>query len=314
MTNEVEPKNIYNLSFLKSMKWVIILFVIFIISIFSKVSISSKIDSTLRTALSSNRQCPIRFDNYHFEIFLPKIVIKNLIIPGKCLRKYKDINLKQVKLHFRGLSFSPFGPHFKLETQFKKSPLEIYLTTGLSSVSMKLEKELSGNKFKSISNTVRLDDINEFIPNLKLSGDIHLSSLFLEASYTGQIQELFVNATSDNLALPAQQVSMFNTPNLKINDLLIKIKGDNKTIDIESLILGNEMSPLIANFKGKINLNPRLISQSQLNLKGEFAFGESFPDKDIQNLAKSFLGQFDLKDDKYYQIQILGPLSGPKFK
>lgn len=287
----------YNFPKLGKSKWIIAISFTFIFSVFIYFPISEKINNTVQGLLATNPQCAISYEDISFSFFLPKIIISNLNIPGRCMGSgKKDIFLKETFLNIRGLSFTPFGPHFLLETELYKNKIEAYFTIGMGSFALNLQEA-----------KLNLKNLKELIPMVKLEGDVTIDAL-VEFD-TKSITDLKAHIYSKDLIIPAQKISAFSLSPLNIQNFLLKANktGSNK-IQIEELIVGNTNSPIRANFKGPIKLNQRNMSMSQLDLLGEVAFSKSFLEKySVINLV---MGKFTKKDE-FYQIKLTGPLTRP---
>ena len=287
----------YNFPKLGKSKWIIAISFTFVFSVFLYFPISEKINNTVQGLLASNPRCAISYEDISFSFFLPKIIVSNLNIPGSCMGNgQKDIFLKETFLNIRGLSFTPFGPHFLLETELYKNKIEAYFTIGMGSFALNLQEA-----------KLNLKNLKELIPMVKLEGDVTIDAL-VEFD-TKSITDLKAHIYSKDLIIPAQKISAFSLSPLNIQNFLLKANktGSNK-IQIEELIVGNTNSPIRANFKGPIKLNQRNMAMSQLDLLGEVAFSKSFLEKySVINLV---MGKFTKKDE-FYQIKLTGPLTRP---
>jgi len=287
----------YELPKLSKSKWILSLAATFFLSLFLYFPISDKINGMIQSTLAANASCALSYEDVSFEFFLPKIVVSNLNIPGRCMgRSAKDIFLKETKLNIRGLSFTPFGPHFLLETELFKNKIEAYFTVGMGTFALNLQEA-----------KINLKNLKELIPMVKLDGNVTIDAL-VEFSSQG-IEDLKAHIYSKDLIIPAQKVASFSFNSFNIQNLLLKAKkvGPNK-IEVEELIIGNTNSPVRANFKGPIKLNNRNFGLSQLDLVGEIAFSKTFLENySVVNLV---MGKFNKKDD-FYQIQLTGPLMRP---
>jgi|TARA_Y100000748_G_C15475930_1_gene480781 hypothetical protein len=99
----------------------------------------------------------------------------------------------------------------------------------------------------------------------------------------------------------------FDLEKMDINSLLIQLNLlPNNKLRIKKFIIGDEQSPLKANFSGELKLNTRNLKTSFLNTQGELFVS----DKILQDifLLKSILDRFD-KKGKFYQIEIKSPLN-----
>lgn len=292
----------YELPKLGVSKWVILLVGTFIFALFLNFPISEKINGLVKKSLATNPACSLSYEDVSFEFFLPKFVISDVNIPGGCMgsRGAQDIFLKNVTLNIRGISFTPFGPHFLIETELYNNPIEAYLTVGFGSIAINLQEA-----------KIKLKELSALIPAVKLKGTLTVDAL-VELSQKG-IVDLKAHIYSKDLVFPSQKIPApaLTLPTFDIKDLLIKATMEGKKVMVQELIVGNPESPIRANFKGPITLNQSNISYSQLNLKGELAFSEKFV-KDFM-VIDMYMKQFTKKDN-FYQLELSGPLMRPALR
>lgn len=291
----------YGLLFLKKPKWILLLLLMFSFSIFVNIPIIKSIDSFIYSSLSSNARCPITIAKYEINIFpLPHFNLKNLNIPGRCLGPGKpSLSFPSIKAYIRGPSLFPLGGKLKIVAEYKKSPLELYATLGLSTMIFELEE-----------NKIDLEHLNDFIPMVKLSGKA-LVDAYIELK-DGKLETLNMKVQSNNFLIPGQSLAgMFTVKPLKIKNLFLSVTTEGKRLKINKFIIGDEASPVRSEFTGTIKLNARSLKASNLDLVGQVSFSEQFL-KEIF-ILESYMKQFD-KRDNFYQIQINGPLSRPSLK
>lgn len=293
----------YDLSFLKRPKWIIIYSVVAAVIIISKIPLASQIDKLITRSMIISSRCQLQMSDYGLHIFpLPHVRVTNLNVPKSCLQNGKsDILLNEVRAYFRGPSFSPFGVLFKVETTFEKIPLEVYVTAGTSTLTFVMKDSL-----------ISLDKISNFLPDIKLSGQVK-TDFFAQIS-GNKLKALELNLQSKTLNIPAQtaQVAAFplSIPPLNIQDMHIVAATDAKlNIQIKKLVLGNETSPIRTQLSGTVTLSPNTM-QTKLNIKGQLALSdEILQDGMISLVDKNFLQTFD-KVDNFYQININDSIGG----
>ncbi len=293
-TNEVN----YDLPNLSKPRWTLYIAGVFFISFLMYFPISSQIESFIKRAVGSAPGCPISYTNIDFELFMPKVIVNNVNLPASCFgNSGAPIVLDNLLLHIRGLNFSPIGPHFKVETQLLGNPLEAFVTVGLSTMAINLDKT-----------KLALSEVSKFLPaGVKLNGDVQVDAL-VKAGQNG-INDLNLKAASKNFIIPAQNIMGFALSTLNIKNLLLKAKMEsNNMVRLTDLILGDDNSPIRGNLKGTIRLNQRNINASPIDLVGEVAFSQDFLDK--YAIIGMVMNQFDKKDD-FYQIQLKGALGSP---
>lgn len=287
----------YKLNFLKLPKWILSLGVFFLLTLFMYFPIGIKIDNTIHGALKSIPDCSISMKNYALKLFFPRVVLSEIKLPKRCIGGTQDLLLKEVSIYFRGLSFSPFGPVFKVETTYNKNPLSVFFNIGMSSIAIKIK-----------DNNLNLRKFSAFIPKVKLAGTVNVNGLLLTDMKS--IKEIKLSLVSKDFLIPSQKISGFKLSSMKVNSLLLQAEttGKNK-LKLKKFVIGDEEAPIRANFSGKIKLNDRRILNSTLDLTGELAFSKEFEDK--YSLILLFMNKFDKKDN-FYQIRIKGPLASPK--
>lgn len=304
MEQNQELKINYDLQVFKSIKFWIFLVLLFVYTLFSQLDLGKTIDGKIYAMTAKNRSCPMTFESYQIGLFFPRIEVKNLNIQGKCLNQTKDLALPFVNIYFRGISFSPFGPHFKLDTDLLGKNIDIYSTLGFSGISFKID-----------NSTINLANIRKLAPNLNLVGNLSTNA-FTTMGQKG-IDSLVLDISTKDLTVPATSVPIpnmgdFNLPTLKIGNFLLQGQTTGKDkFEVSKLIIGEENASIKANFKGNIILNSRNIVRSRLNLKGEFALSDDLLKK--LPILKPFLQRYTRKD-KYYQVSITGTLQRPQMK
>ncbi len=282
------------------LKWTLALAVVFCFTLFSYFPISSKAKKMIKDQVTSIPSCPIKYDELESELFMPKFIMTNVTIPARCFnpRNFSGpaIKLEKVILHARGLSFSPFGPHFLLETKLQDNQIEAYFTVGLGGLSLNIRE-----------NVLDTSIISLFAPDIKVMGKIK-TDMLVQISNDGVIKDLKLNIRSNDLVVPPQKIKSFVLPTLKFNDLLIQAISEDKKLIVKNIILGDNDSPVRSNFTGHINMSPAGFMRSTLDLNGELRLSDEL----LKNYSflKIPLAQFNKKDD-FYQISIKGPITSP---
>ena len=293
---ELETLN-YDLAFLRKPRWILAIFFIILVSIFMNFSFEKKIDSLIYGALSSNSRCPIGIDSYAVNLFpLPHLEIVNMTIPNRCLGAgLGATSIPLSKAYFRGPSLFPLGVSFKIETEFNKNPINLYTTAGFGHYVFELKE-----------NKLSLDKLSPFIPKITLAGEV-LADIHVEIE-DSNLTVLNVKLQSDSFVFPSQEIESFLIKRMNIKNLFLTAVTEGNKVKITQLIVGNEDSPIRADFKGSVNLNNRNMRASTLDLKGELAFSKEMLDEMF--LIKNYMNQFDQKDN-FYQLKVQGPLTRP---
>jgi hypothetical protein len=279
-------------------RWLTIILVLFVLTTFSYFPIIFKVKSIIKKQVQTIPGCPIDYLDIETEFFLPKFIIKELTIPSRCFGQFgaPPLKLKNVYLHIRGLSFSPFGPHFMLETDIMDNNIKAYITTGINGVSLNIRE-----------NTIEAKLLSLFIKELKLLGQFKIDA-FMSTGSEG-INDFKLNIRSKDLVVPPQKIASLSIYTLKLNDLLIQSYMQDSKIIIKDIVIGDMNSPIRANYKGHIDLVQPRFKRSKIDIKGEVKFSEKF----IEDYAilKFALPQFTKKDE-FYQINLKGPITRPK--
>lgn len=298
MNNQEELEEIdYSYPIIGKMKLTYVFLIIFSFGFISYFPFMYSLKSLIKNQLRSIPNCSVSYDDITLELFMPKVIVTNIKIPRRCISATSpNIKIKDLSLYFRGMSFSPFGPHFKLVTNLSDIPLESYVTIGPSEIAVNLRE-----------NVIDLAKLNKIIPDFSLSGKVTIDALVKTSNF--KLSDLKVNIRSKDLTLPGQSIRGFKLNTMRLNNLLLKANMVKQKVKVEDFILGDEQADIRANFKGDIKLNQRNIITSVLNLSGEVAFSNKFLDD--YSIIKLVMNKFDKKDD-FYQIKLGGTFSNPK--
>lgn len=288
----------YSFPKLGKLKWVVLCTSLILFFVFISFPISNTIESNIKKTLSSIPGCQIKYQDTEFEIFLPKFIVNNVSLPMSCFGNSGiPINLKEVTLYFRGISFSPFGPTFKIETSLLNNPINAYLSAGIGGIAFNMQ-----------DNQINLSKFESLAPNLKLSGNILINALVKSDFNT--LSDLKVVIQSKDFLIPSQSIVGLKIPDLALNNIYLKTAMDKKQkVKINEIIIGDTQASIRANFKGDLQLNQRNMVNSSLNLTGEVAFAPEF--LETFAIIKLFMNKFTKKDE-FYQIKVTGPLMALK--
>lgn len=295
------PEVDYTLPKMSKKRWVVLLLCSFIFGCFVAFPFFQSVENKLKALLATIPGCSISFSKLDYEIFLPKLIMKDVTVPSRCLKldSAEPVQISEIRLNFRLISFAPFGPHFKLETEIFKNPISAYLTFSLFNHAINIKE-----------NIIDLAKVSPLIPNVDLKGKVTINS-FVEFN-SKNISKLKLVASSKDLIIPGQRIMGFTIFPLAIKNFLVKGQMDDKgKFNLEDFILGDTESPIRSNFKGKIDLKPSNISLSKLDLKGEVFFSDEFLEK--LALIKMAMAQYTQKD-KFYQLEISGQMGRPQVK
>jgi hypothetical protein len=278
-------------------KWSTTILVVFVLTTLSYFPIIFKVKSIIKKQVQTIPGCPIDYQDIETEFFLPKFVIKDLVIPSRCFgqRGGSPLKLEKVFLHIRGLSFSPFGPHFMLETDIMENKLQAYITAGFGGV-----------HFNINNNTIDAKVLGLFVKQIKLLGKFTVDAK-LDTGSKG-ISDFKLNIRSKNLVVPPQRVAALSVYTLKLNELLVRAYMQGNKIIVKDVVLGDVNSPIRASYKGHIDLVQPRFRRSSIDLKGEVKFSQKFLED--YAILKFALPQFTKKDE-FYQINLKGPITRP---
>ena len=279
---------------------------IFIFSVFSTFPVKENIALMVTNALQANRSCPISFEKVEVSFFLPSITIKDTAIEGACFNNQNTrLPLNDVKLYFFGPSLSPLGLKFKTEIQKGKTNLDIYLSAGMGSQSIRISES------KLDAEIINIITGEKFL----LGGIFDIDTvLFMEK---GKLNSGNIFVKSSSLFIPTQNISTFEVPHMPVENLIFKatIEPEDKKfqkIQIENFEIGSNDAPILGQIKGPIKLNQSFVQSSELSLSGKVKFSKNFMDNfAILNL---FLGGKSTDNDGFYKINVSGSLGAPKPK
>jgi len=265
---------------------------LFTVAFLNFYPIGDKIKEVIKTSLKG-QVCKPDFDQLHMEWFFPKVIVSGLSIPASCLdRAGAPLEFSHLTINYNIINFSPLGLPFRIDTEFGGQPISFYYVQGLSEQMVRIKDQ-----------TLDLKKLLPLMGDMKISGKVTVDlNLGLKNKV---INTLLLKAQSKNLQLPPQNVKGFTTPELKLNEFYIEASSDaHPRIQIDKLIVGDTGSPVRANFKGKIDLQPE-INLSPIDLVGEVAITEALGP--LYVFAQGFLSKFTQKDG-FYQMRVGGTL------
>ena len=298
-TPDIDKIN-YDLRFLRKPKWILFLVCMFIIIIVINFPLTKKLDNMIIGALGSNPRCPVALEEYSVNFFpLPHLKATEVSIPNRCLSGGTgSLIIPELRAYFRGPSLFPLGVSFKIETTVNNNPIEAFVTAGINNYVLSVTE-----------NRISLDKMAPFIPMVQLVGDV-LVDAHLEIE-KNSISKINLKLQSKNFVIPSQEIQGFVVQRMNIKNFFVTAVTENRTLNLNQFIVGDENSPLRSQFKGKIILNRKNIKSSTLNLTGQVAVADKMLEENF--LLKSYLGQFDKKDN-FYQLKLTGPMMRPSVK
>ena len=261
-------------------------------------NLSDIISGYISTKISKLKSCPITYQHIDIGFFPPALKLASPVIHGNCFGRNADhLNLEQAKLRLATPSLYPPGLKFHTLITDKKSKLNIYSSISFSQNWIKIQD--------STLETGSLAFLATQLPTI--NGTIAIDALF--SLTRDSLTSAKVYLKSNNIHLPGQNLSGIHIPDMRIGNFSFKGSyGPSGTLVISDLIIGNPLSPLVAQISGEIDVNQKNFNYSKLNLTGEVKFSpqllQSFS---ILNL---FLGGKREKNG-FYQLSIRGTVRSP---
>lgn len=251
-------------------------------------------------AQTAGTNCTPDFAQVSVQPFLAKLIITDLELPASCFNRQGDsLKFSHLTLNYHLISFFPFGLPFRIDTELAAQPISMHYVLGLGEHVVRIKDQ----KF-------RLDKVIPLLaPSMKLAGSLTVD-LNMRTNMQGNMKSMLFKAASRDLELPSQNVMDFNLPNLKINDLYVEAHSDAPPrITVDRLTAGNPNSPIRANFRGKIDLQPGGAAFSPMDLVGEVALSK--PLIETLPLLELLMQSFPQKDG-FYQVRLGGTLGAPR--
>lgn len=294
-----EIKSLDEINYSSKLKWFLVFLIcgfLFFMSFLSFYPVGDKIKEQMKVHLANVPGCRPDFEQIRVEWFLPKIVISDVVVQAACLKKVGEpLKFRHLTLNFNLLSFAPFGPLFKISTDFSGQPLEVYYAVGIGGQLIRMEEQ-----------KLHLGRLSPFISDsFKLQGDILLDAKIVMDK--ANLKDVKLYARSINFVIPPQNIQGFSLNFLKVNSFSLKANQESgsQSLNIEELILGDTDSPVRAKFKGPIQLNATNMAFSSVNIIGEVFFSETF--KQENPWIDLLVGAYSQKDG-FYQIKLGGTL------
>ena len=195
---------------------------------------------------------------------MPSISSKrNFSLENKCTNLGTSLNVTKFTFSNRGLSFSPVGLKFfgKIFLEGFK-PIEIGLSVGLGELKVILDKTNIPALLINQLTGERVETDGE----LEVDLIAHISK--------NKLKELEVSITSDSLNLPAQMISGFNIPTIKLSPFLFSGKMNKKNdLEISSVNIGKKNQGLSIMGKGSIS-NIDKMNKSNVDVVASMQLGE----------------------------------------
>lgn len=270
----------------------------FIFAFLANFPLEKQVESLVRAQIAKVPGCRMNFESLHFELFLPKVVLTDVNLPGSCFGGSKPLKMRQMALHFQGPSFAPLGVALKMSMEMKGTPLAVKYAAGVNSQVFNIQEE-----------NFPIQALSEVLGSIpKMAGNVSLNAKVAMGGQ--QIQEMKILVESQNMEVMPQTISDIKIPRLAIGNLLLKVESEGpRKLMLREFVIGKTDAPIRGKFSGTIDLASGAVAFSPINIKGEAAlspeFMNAFP---ILNLM---LPQFPQKDG-FYQIKLGGTLGNPR--
>ncbi len=215
---------------------------------------------------------------------------------------HRTLNIPQI--HLNHLKISPslfslllFRPKMNFEVGFTEGNLSGYLhqkgkiqDINLEFDSINLEKDLKG--------ILPLDLQGILQGRFKVEGDLAQMKGF-DGNIDLRIQKL---------GLAQMNVLNMNLPQISLSKMLVRGTLKNERLVVEKIDIGGDKEDLQANASGDIQLDPRNINNSKLNLMVKFKLSDKMK-KEFQLFLPFIANALDTQG--FYSLMISGRLSAP---
>ncbi len=280
-------------------KYLLIFPFFFTIGFLANYPILEQLDNLLKKSLAIAAPCGIKYDSLDYGIFPPKLQVKHPVVSAECLSGASDLVLTDLNIIFGLPSFTPLGLNFLLETSLHRVPISIHYIMGLSE-----------HIFKIDSLKIKGETVHRIIGEEYYKGDFELTTLINFTPPKTLLMKSLIK--SKDFELKSFNWKDIEIPSMVINNFVLKFELNEKhVLHINDLILGDIGSPIALNFKGKAFLDLNNLSNTGLDLNGEFKLSDQLIKS--FSILSLFLEQLEVKDG-YYLANITGSLAAPIFK
>lgn len=285
----------------KKSKLVLLITFIFVMAFLLSFPVMKILDTQIRSALASNRACPLDFESLDSSLFMPKVLMKNISVPAGCLSSsQKPFTIQDIAISFGGINFSPLSLVFNLNFEVFHTPLEIKITGSMSQQFIRIInnkiplQRLTENLGQSFSSSVRMSG------NMVLNGDIALKQLNPDVYKLSMLSEDFT--------LPGQNISGFVIDELDLRKFILEVKGKANNIEITQFQMGEAGKDVFLQGNGTISLDPADSSNSPIDLNLKLEPSSAFTEKFA--VIKLLLANFTTGPN-VYEFALKGTLAAP---
>ena len=306
-SNENELHDDVYLSKIPYIKIAFFSLIIISFAFFVNFPVDQKLKGIIAKSIKSNRACPMSYADLDLKLFFqPSLSFKNLLVKGRCLGKPRSLGIPFDKTDFvlKRPTVVPPGLLFKADATSGISDFNIFLTTGITSTQVRIEKSVIGSDLLAIP-------LSQY--NIKLKGSIKADAL-IDSDYKNVTGGSF-HLTSSDLSLPPQRIIILDIKGLRLSPLVLKGTMEDSVVKIHNFQIGNSTTKIEAIFKdGIIKLNKKNPRRHNVDLEGRIRFGSELL-KEIPIIAP-FLANAKMDDRGFYRLVLKGK-SGqlkPKFR
>ena len=275
---------------------------LFLFSFLCYFSLPALIAQSVKNAIDANRSCTMIYRSLEFEYFLPKIVIRDLVLGSNCFdgqMPLGQVSFDRVTAKILYPSFWPVGITAKLELKKNKQNLGLKVAAGIG-----------GMVFKIHEKKLNLQILNDILGLDSLEGHLAIDVLAKLKFVRGNLQPetADVRLESTDLLIKSFNLNGLQLPLLPLKNLGLKLSLDkNQNLTLENLGIGNENSPFKILGSGKAHFNWNSLPSSELDFSLEAIFTDAF----LQDFAvlPMMLASYPKNAEGWYQIKIAGPLS-----
>lgn len=261
-------EEIYNNRKFTMWKSILVLTLCFIIGFLFHFPFRESISKIVTAQINSIRSCPITFEEMDISFLFPKVTLVNPSVSGRCIKKPgRNLQFDSIAVGISGPSFYPPGIKFNITMIKGETKLYAYPSVSFSKTVVKITDD-------SIIDATSLADL--FEGKQYFNGSFSLESIITINS--GKISDAKFNLKSNNLEIPAQNISGFNVPSIPLKTFSLLGTYNKNKLKINSFIFGTPDSPISGEIKGNVKINKITPAFSKLDLTTEIKFSENFLD------------------------------------
>jgi hypothetical protein len=270
------------------------------------------IDTQIQKVIAgfSSQKCPLSIGQVQYGFLMPKVVFKNINIPGQCFNKGdQQVFLPHLNISWSGASFSPLGLKFTGKTELNSSPILFHFIVGLTQMTFVMK-----------DNQIQSQALASFEPNIaKVKALLRINAVIEWQKLKLKSGQFRIESTNLSI-LPISYFGM-TLPNLNVGKLVIQgqYKNENgkQTIFFQDnddksmgVNIGSPETSLMLNLRGVIELNSFSIANSEIKSTLELKVGNEI-NQQIPLIDSLLKGSLTPNGD-FYQGKISGTFAKPK--